>query len=237
MFERNMEMLTTMQQINSTLYRMNRAPSFVVRRKEMRCPMQNGANSDFLMHYGVSGQKWGVRRYQNEDGSLTPEGKERYNDSSPESKKWNKQETSYLSDDELNRRNSRLQRERQYRDLTTTEKERDRESMKKEFKKKLITAALITPVIALVGVAGKKYAAQTAKVLGKYGKRMFNKIRSGNALRSSSAIGRSVGKYSHPNGSRGFIGSQGQRINTTRRLFNYQPNNSPLPRNRAWPRV
>ena len=31
-----------------------------------------------LMHYGVSGQKKGVRRYQNEDGSLTPEGKEHY---------------------------------------------------------------------------------------------------------------------------------------------------------------
>ena len=28
----------------------------------------------YLIHYGVSGQKWGNRRYQNEDGSLTPEG-------------------------------------------------------------------------------------------------------------------------------------------------------------------
>lgn len=27
-----------------------------------------------LYHYGVEGQKWGVRRYQNEDGSLTQEG-------------------------------------------------------------------------------------------------------------------------------------------------------------------
>lgn len=29
------------------------------------------------MHYGVLGQKWGVRRYQNEDGSLTNEGLQR----------------------------------------------------------------------------------------------------------------------------------------------------------------
>lgn len=29
----------------------------------------------YLAHHGVKGQKWGVRRYQNEDGSLTPEGK------------------------------------------------------------------------------------------------------------------------------------------------------------------
>lgn len=33
---------------------------------------------DFLMHHGIKGQKWGVRRYQNSDGSLTDEGRERY---------------------------------------------------------------------------------------------------------------------------------------------------------------
>lgn len=30
----------------------------------------------YLMHYGVKGQKWGVRRYQNPDGSYTELGKE-----------------------------------------------------------------------------------------------------------------------------------------------------------------
>ena len=33
---------------------------------------------DFLAHHGVLGQKWGVRHYQNPDGSLTPEGREHY---------------------------------------------------------------------------------------------------------------------------------------------------------------
>lgn len=33
---------------------------------------------DYLAHYGIKGQKWGVRRFQNEDGSLTPAGKEHY---------------------------------------------------------------------------------------------------------------------------------------------------------------
>ena len=31
-----------------------------------------------LYHWGIKGQKWGVRRYQNADGTLTEEGKERY---------------------------------------------------------------------------------------------------------------------------------------------------------------
>ena len=34
--------------------------------------------SDSLTHHGIKGQKWGVRRYQNSDGTLTPAGKKRY---------------------------------------------------------------------------------------------------------------------------------------------------------------
>ena len=32
----------------------------------------------YLSHHGIKGQKWGVRRFQNDDGSLTPAGKRRY---------------------------------------------------------------------------------------------------------------------------------------------------------------
>lgn len=35
-------------------------------------------SNDELQHHGIKGQKWGVRRFQNKDGSLTPRGKQRY---------------------------------------------------------------------------------------------------------------------------------------------------------------
>lgn len=34
---------------------------------------------EYLAHHGTKGMKWGVRRYQNPDGTLTIEGKRRYN--------------------------------------------------------------------------------------------------------------------------------------------------------------
>lgn len=40
---------------------------------------------DILMHHGTKGQKWGNRRYQYEDGSLTPAGRERYGVGPPRS--------------------------------------------------------------------------------------------------------------------------------------------------------
>ncbi len=36
------------------------------------------SRDEYLAHHGIKGQKWGVRRYQNEDGTLTDSGKKRY---------------------------------------------------------------------------------------------------------------------------------------------------------------
>ena len=34
--------------------------------------------TNYMIHHGIKGQKWGVRRYQNEDGSLTYNGRKHY---------------------------------------------------------------------------------------------------------------------------------------------------------------
>jgi len=47
----------------------------------------------YLIHYGIEGQKWGVRRFQNEDGTLTEEGIRRYGkllDKSEKSERYKK---------------------------------------------------------------------------------------------------------------------------------------------------
>lgn len=77
-----------------------------------------------LYHWGIKGMKWGVRRFQNPDGSLTPAGKKRYGaeDGEGEEKpnyapKAPKKSASDYTDDELRTQINRMQMEKQYRDL------------------------------------------------------------------------------------------------------------------------
>lgn len=76
-------------------------------------------NNQELYHYGLKGMKWGVRRYQNSDGTLTDAGKKRYSSNAHEDykKAHSKKSIKQMSDAELRNRNNRLQMEQQYRDL------------------------------------------------------------------------------------------------------------------------
>ena len=58
-----------------------------------------------LYHHGIKGQKWGVRRYQNKDGSLTPKGKRRISKITDKlNKNYSKFESVELENQKLNLR-------------------------------------------------------------------------------------------------------------------------------------
>lgn len=67
--------------------------------------------NDQIWHWGVKGMKWGVRRYQNADGSLTDAGKRRY--SSDIAANAKKKKDNRLSEEALNDPNRWVKEDRE----------------------------------------------------------------------------------------------------------------------------
>lgn len=114
----------------------------------------------YLTHSGVKGMKWGIRRYQNKDGSLTPAGRKHYGQKSDKatakkSKSSNtttpergtvKKNVKKMTEAELKDRISRLELEKKVTDL-----EKGTTSRGRKF------------VLDVLEAAGKDIATQTTK--------------------------------------------------------------------------
>ena len=108
------------------------------------------SENDYLAHHGIKGQKWGVRRFQNEDGSYTEKGKKR-------------KKVSEMSDAELDRAIKRAKKEQEYKKYYKT-------NVKVPgFIKNALTGLATTALTAAVG-----YGAY--KVINKYGGHDLAKI-------------------------------------------------------------
>ena len=119
--------------------------------------------NEFIYHHGIKGQKWGVRRYQNEDGTLTAAGKKRYAEEEDkkvrEERKQDAKNRRNLSDSELEAKIKRLKMERELKSLTEEDLSPGKKAVKEMMSsavKKVLTAAIAGGIAYGVKVAMTK---------------------------------------------------------------------------------
>lgn len=79
-------------------------------------------NNTELIHYGIKGQRWGVRRFQNVDGTRTPAGKHREQSANADKQMRNERKTEVksrrtMSDADIRKKIERMKLEREYKSL------------------------------------------------------------------------------------------------------------------------
>lgn len=127
----------------------------------------NFINETELYHWGIKGMKWGVRRYQNSDGSLTAAGRKRYTDkdgnlnaagkkkfgNSVKTKTESEAETPKrksvkdMTDDELNKAVIRARQEDEYNRLRPEPKPEVKNATAKAFAKRLVNEVAVPALI------------------------------------------------------------------------------------------
>ena len=111
----------------------------------------------YLAHHGIKGQRWGIRRYQNPDGSLTEAGRKRFRGSEDytRAKVLKKKGINNLTNEEFRFLNERLQLEQDYKKYTTKG-----ESYAKKVMIETGAKVISTVAVSAIAYAGAKYVAK-----------------------------------------------------------------------------
>ena len=105
-----------------------------------------------LQHHGIKGQRWGIRRFQNKDGSLTPAGRRRYDDGDGDGRRVENNTSKGGKTHRVPKNKSlhRLKLEEKYRNQGMSQEQAEQAAAKRIKTEALIAAAAVTTVAACV---------------------------------------------------------------------------------------